>query len=123
MRSRAPPPHPPTSLKTQKTKKKIDRVRPFFVARYSLQLGLHIPLRVFKRSHRDLPCRTRSIYGLLTFARLISADAILHNLQDCLVMNNLVQSEALHRFSRLEELDGKLITKTNRLVAINDNYW
>ena len=37
-------------------------------------------------------------------------------------MDNLVQSEALHRFSRLEELDGKLIIKTDGLVAINDNY-
>ena len=37
-------------------------------------------------------------------------------------MDNLVQSEALHRFSRLEELDGKLIIKTDGLVAINDDY-
>ncbi len=37
-------------------------------------------------------------------------------------MDNLVQSEALHRFSRLEELDGKLIVETDGLVAINDDY-
>src|SRR5947209_20144335 len=77
---------------------------------------------MFKRSHRNLPCCTRSIYGLLAFVRLVSADAILHNLQDCLVMDNLFQPEALHRFSRLEELDRKLIIKTDRLLAINDDY-
>src|SRR3989440_11913955 len=77
---------------------------------------------MFKRSHRDLPCCTRSIDGLLAFVRLVSADTILHNLQNCLVVDNLVQPEALHWFSRLKELDGKLIIKTDGLLAINDDY-